>query len=247
MVDNIKATTLELTNALKTVLKENISKNPVTLAANRDRITAAYNNLIIEIRKLYPVVNDQDKTVLKTLFLKNRERICTAYNILNCNYHIPEAFYSLICPNTRNVSGVSEISTPIIRPSSLKILSIPGTSSEFETELTENNTDPSPELEPNNIRMEELTPVEFLKLCASNINKNYDGNPLSLQSFLDSIDLLKITCSNQNLMNILFKFVVSKLEGNARELISNEHNTLDAVINQLKLRIKCENSKVVEG
>lgn len=260
MCDKIRQLKLEFTNALKTVLKENISKNPVTLLANRDRITLAYNNLITEIRNLYPLVNDHDKVILKDLFNKSRERIGSAYSVLNCNYLIPEDFHSLICPNTRdvkdptsqpfeNISQIGSPKPPIVRPQQFNPLA--GTSAQnFEEPKPQslpqnfnNNTfDSDPEVE-----MADLNPVEFLKLCSTKISRNYNGNPLALQSFLDSIDLLAMVATNENLKNILYKFILSVLEDKARDCITPEHNTTDLVIRRLKSKIKCESSKVIEG
>lgn len=262
MCERLQICRAEFTNALKTVLKENISKNPATLNANRDRITEAFNNLIIEIRKLYPTVNENDKLILDSLFRKSKDRISRAYSILNCNYCIPEDFYSLICPTLRSEIQTTETS-PLEsqytepKPSTSKLLFIDPTLLSSQSFNTTTNSQSNPTVDQqnfdifnnstdSNVDMAELSAIEFLKLCSSTINKNFDGNPLSLQSFLDSISLLTVLAVNDISKNILLRFVLSKLEGKARECVTQQ-DTLDNVISQLKSKIKCENSKVIEG
>jgi len=92
-----------------------------------------------------------------------------------------------------------------------------------------------------------LTNVEFLKLASATINRNYSGNPLQLQSFIDSIDLLKTLADSNDLKTLLKSFVLSKLEGTAREYITNDVQTVEQIIAQLKSKIRPESSKVIEG
>lgn len=222
MGDNLRLLREEYINALKTVLKENISTNP-TLDANKNRIINSYNYLILELRKLYPTFNDVDRSVLKDIFLKSKDRLGRAFVVLNCDYSIPADIYSLVVPEIRD-SCIAQ---------------------SFDNEAGTSNTDiPSQnninisnfDITNNPSEMANLSPVDFLRLCSPTINKNFNGDPLSLQSFIDSVDLLRTLAADQNLINILIKFILSKLEGKA-----------DSIINQLKAKIKYENSKVIEG
>lgn len=250
----------EFIKATKTVLKENISSNPSTLDANRDRITNAYNLLINEIRHVYPKSTEKDKSTLIQLFNTSREKVARAYATLNCPYYIPDniehnidkSAYSFVhqaenpCHSNPNISTTS--SKFNLNLPSTSFSEPPQTCDSVENSTTSNQKNNPVDINPNNINaMADLSPVEFLKLCSSTINKNFSGDPLTLQSFIDSIELLQTMATNINLMGILVKFVRCKLEGKARESINETHITIGEIINQLKNKIKCENSKVIEG
>lgn len=91
-----------------------------------------------------------------------------------------------------------------------------------------------------------LTPVEFIRIAAQTINRNYDGNPLGLDAFVNSVDLLK-EVSNADVNAIFLRFVKSKLEGKALESIPAEPASVDEIITALRRQIQPDNSKVVAG
>lgn len=86
----------------------------------------------------------------------------------------------------------------------------------------------------------------FISMCANILRENYDGNPLSLQSFFDKIDLIQ-DLTDANLTVTLVSFVKSKLEGKAREALPENVSTIDQIKTALKNKIKPDNSKVVAG
>ncbi|XP_055308406.1 putative uncharacterized protein DDB_G0286901, partial [Sitodiplosis mosellana] len=90
------------------------------------------------------------------------------------------------------------------------------------------------------------TPKDFIALANQMIGYRYNGDPLNLDSFLDAVDLLKELCERPN-VDIMRKFVMTRLEGTAREAIVVEPQTVDDIIRQLKANIKTESSKVIEG
>lgn len=235
MCEEIKSLKTEFDNACKTILKTNISKNPDTLNSNRDRIILSYNNLLICICKLYSKSNNSDKKILDNIFISCKSKIEKCFVKLNCNYLVP--------------SSCTLVSSDLIDPNfSSSTLDFSdqsfSDSDDLEKTICElfDTKDSKPE-----IIMTDLTSVEFLRLASSTINKNYGGDPLSLQSFLDSVDLLTDLATTQPLKRTFVKFVLSKLEGKARESVTNEHNDVDTIVQQLSANIKTENSKVIEG
>lgn len=90
------------------------------------------------------------------------------------------------------------------------------------------------------------TPSDFIALAHRMINNKYAGDPLALDSFIDAIELLKDLCEDHN-KAIFLKFVMTRLEGLARESILTTPETVDAVVRQLRDGIKTESSKVIEG
>lgn len=90
------------------------------------------------------------------------------------------------------------------------------------------------------------TAADFISLAYKMINYKYDGEPLALESFIDAINLLKELCEPDN-NTVFLKFVMTRLEGVAREKIVTEPRQIDDIITQLKEGIKTESSKVIEG
>lgn len=78
------------------------------------------------------------------------------------------------------------------------------------------------------------------------INRNYDGNPLCLNAFINSIELLK-ELSHDGLRAIFLRFIISKLEGKALESIPANPADVNEIITALSRQIQPDNSKVVAG
>lgn len=92
----------------------------------------------------------------------------------------------------------------------------------------------------------EMTIPEFMRLAAQTINRNYNGDPISLGAFIDSIELLELVVT-ENLKPTFARFVVSKLDGRAREVIPQDCNDINIIKRALKDRIKPDSSKVIAG
>lgn len=90
------------------------------------------------------------------------------------------------------------------------------------------------------------TSKEFISMANHMISSKFNGDPLGLDSFIDSVELLKELCEEQN-NAICLKFVTTRLEGKAREKIPNNPEKIEDIIESLKSSIKNEPSKVVEG
>lgn len=87
---------------------------------------------------------------------------------------------------------------------------------------------------------------QFLKLCGSQINKPFDGDPLLLQAFIDTVNLLKTVVPADG-TETLRLFVLSKLTKKARECLRTNPKTIEEIIEDLNKYIKPDNSKIVEG
>lgn len=86
----------------------------------------------------------------------------------------------------------------------------------------------------------------FLRLCASTINSIYKGDPLELESFINSAELLdELATADQK--PILVKFLKSKLAAKALESVRVTDATPSQILTSLKAHIKPENSKIIEG
>lgn len=88
--------------------------------------------------------------------------------------------------------------------------------------------------------------VAFLKLCSNTINRNYSGDPLSLDAFINSVMIVKSTVDEHD--DILRNFVISKLEAKALEVLPDpKPTTTNGVLDALKAGIKLENSDIIAG
>lgn len=94
----------------------------------------------------------------------------------------------------------------------------------------------------DNFKMDQL---EFLRLCAQTINKNYTGDPLSLAAFINSIKLLKSVMGTHE--KILIQFILTKLEIKALECCPRDPKSVEEIILSLSDNIKPDSSKVIES
>lgn len=90
------------------------------------------------------------------------------------------------------------------------------------------------------------TAKDFISMANHMINYKFAGDPITLDSFIDAIELLQELCEPQN-KNLLLKFIMTRLEGLARESIVGTPQSADEIITQLRVAIKTESSKVIEG
>lgn len=81
---------------------------------------------------------------------------------------------------------------------------------------------------------------------AKTINRNYAGDPLALNAFINSVELLS-DFATEALKPIFVRFIKSKLEGKAHECIPPDADSSDVIIESLKAQIKPDNSKVIAG
>lgn len=96
-----------------------------------------------------------------------------------------------------------------------------------------------------NVNMSQKENREFLRFAAQTLNKNYSGDPLTLQSFINSVDLITMAAEIGQ-QDLLKKFVTSRLDGKALESIDTSES-LDQIIEALKKAIRPDSSKVVKG
>lgn len=88
--------------------------------------------------------------------------------------------------------------------------------------------------------------LEFLQACHAAIDYKYDGAPTGLGTFLDAVDLLGAVVEDDN-KPTLIKFIMTRLEGKAREAIIKTPKETEEFGEQLRKAIKFEPSKVILG
>lgn len=113
---------------------------------------------------------------------------------------------------------------------------------------TDNFTGNSPDgIENDWLNTEKMERPQFLSLMAANIPQNYAGDPMALRPFIASIDYLYELADSDALKTLLKKFILTKLEGLAAEIVPAEPASVKAIVGALSAKIKPENSKVIEG
>lgn len=218
----------EYLNILKKVIKKNLSVNPDTLVRYKNELITGFNKYSTRIKFLSSQVKPHDQA-----------NIILEFNaIVNKTY---QAFARL----NWNCSLITEIGH-IIK----------------DDDLTKVNVNIEPEIQADNpaanlIDFENIlnttlfampmTKPEFLRLCASTINHEYDGDANKLQAFINAIKLLDEMAEEQPLKVTLVAFIRTKLTAKAIEAVPNELNTVQQIIDSLQNKIKPESSKVVEG
>lgn len=87
---------------------------------------------------------------------------------------------------------------------------------------------------------------EFVRTASQQINYTYSGDPLKLDSFVNSINLLKELTEAEH-EKTLVTFIISRLEGKALQCVPAGCNNIDVLIEALKKRLKPIHSKVIIG
>lgn len=87
--------------------------------------------------------------------------------------------------------------------------------------------------------------IQFLMLASQIINCNYAGDPSSLMSFINSVELLERIANSQE--EILRLFILSKLEGRALVAVSVNQNTIDEIKDSLKKNIRYDQSNLISA
>lgn len=88
---------------------------------------------------------------------------------------------------------------------------------------------------------------DLLDIVNKQIRETYNGDPLGLATFLSGIEIAKDFAYTEALQVKLVTYVKGRLEGRAREIITDDIDNIEDLIEKLKDNIKPENSKIIEG
>lgn len=102
-------------------------------------------------------------------------------------------------------------------------------------------------LENQRIMAELEAQTKLLSIVNNQIKKPYSGDPLGLPTFLTGVNIAKRFANTEELKTDLVEFVKGRLEGRAREFITDSIATIEELIATLQQHIKPENSKIIEG
>lgn len=87
---------------------------------------------------------------------------------------------------------------------------------------------------------------DFFRLAGSVLNYKYDGDPILRDSFIEDCELVESMAEEENKGHCL-KFIKSKIIGRAREMLPEKIEKIEDMTNDLKAKVKADNSTVIEG
>lgn len=90
------------------------------------------------------------------------------------------------------------------------------------------------------------TQVELLKIASQTLSSNFNGDPIELPRFIAAIKLADKLCEEQN-KETLKEFILTKIQGRAREKLKDEFASIKELIDHLSEETKPESSRIIEG
>lgn len=227
--------------ATKKVLKEKISKNPEKLKEYEQEIIELHDAISNYIAPYYDNFNDTDRAFYRNELVHIRDKTIKCFGALNCKKRVS----NFIIETLKNESQLTDVSDSDSEEDNLY-------NSMFDdNDLTIGSTSQNKIIGANISKIDTkekmaISLLEYLRFAASAINKNYSGDPLSLNAFINSIELVKSVDTENQFAAQLKTFVLAKLEGKALECVPQD-DTLENILTALKANIKPENSKVIGG
>lgn len=228
----------EFNLAAKRILKKDISKNFDTLCIYRQDIVRTFNDLAAYCFNILHLNNEKQRNSLKTTYITAKEKLIKCLDKLQCEFHIVAKPFETIDLNT--VSLPNQPNTDDSLPLDESNL-VQDTADDFYFDLN----DFFQQFEMS------ISVMEFVKLCGETIPNAFTGDPLHLQAFLASIDLLNsIASSATNATDLapkLVSFLRTRMHAKVVENLTPEDNTIDAIKARLQGTIKPENEKIIRG
>lgn len=208
-------------------------------------LVQTYNDLLIYLNNILPNATLEQRLDIVKKFCAYLNKFKEAFQILGLSYQFEKSNSALIDINKIRADTESDSEEGEDSQDDLQDTDSHGISDQSVSVQKTNNTASNSNQTENDSKMPQQA-KDFIALAHQMISYRYNGDPLSLDSFLDAIALVKELCEDENLV-IFRKFVMTRLEGVAREAIVTEPVTVDDIVRQLKASIKTESSKVIEG
>lgn len=209
--------------------RRELTKNLQLIEEYKESLSKTYNDLINYLHSVFedPQTTPEDELEIQNKAIEIRIKLNDSFNCLNLEYKFEAPIFSEI-----DISKIIE--TQIDDETDNQSESDVDNNSKQTTVVNEKNTNKSqPEIpiqtnntindlpEDNDTSIMTQTSEKFMAIANSTINYRYSGDPLGLDTFIDGIELLDELCEEQN-KQILLRFLKTRLEGRARELINNE-------------------------
>lgn len=219
--ENLKAEFILVT---KRIIKEKLSTNPDTLSRYYLEIVDIHDTIVSFVVKFFNSLDNTNRAYFRNELIYIRDKTLQCFGKLSIDSGLSKQLLAKINGNAPGRKPQTNFNDDV----------------SFSLELFESQNTA-------NMSANALTSVEFLRIAAQTLNRNYNGDPLGLEAFLSSIDLLSELATTDALRVLLLKFVKAKLEGRALESIPTEANTIEIIRASLRAKIKPDSSKVITG
>lgn len=248
--DTYKKYKTEFLNATKKVLKEKISENETKLREYENEITLLHNKVIDYISVYFENFNQREKAYYRKELVYIRDKTTLCFGKLSSKIRITTDLLQNISANIltedefeqNDSSNESEYSENTLMSDENQNS---GTSSTESSQIA-NTVITNIESNSNNRTTMTLSVSEYYRMASQNINRNYGGDPLQLEPFINSVKLLQQIDTNKTHIELLKSFVISKLEGKALQIVPKD-KSLDDILSALESKIKPDNSDVILG
>lgn len=219
------------------------------LTTNRDRLIKYKENIVktfndqIEFFRKYDgvILSDKNKTYIKNRLEVSVELLKKCFQIFSLKYIFSENNLATIDINRVEVKEIAGTSDSVEHSQSIDSITFQFETTESESSDIENET-----VEQNNREKMPQTKKEFMAFAAQTLNFRFSGKPDELETFVAGVELLEELVEDDN-RDILKKFVLTRLEGEARDAVPENPASVTVIINALRNTIKREPSKVIEG
>lgn len=251
--DKYKDLVTTFTLASKRVLKKELSRNKGKHIEYMTILTESYNDLTKYIYEFYDQFNTDNRSVLKSNWIQLRDKLNQCFSKILTDYSLPTDLNEQI--NLRDISknNFTEVELTEYGNTSLNFPSNSNQDIDTQSLRSETCSNAGSLSDLNNFgnipvsnMANQMTRLEFLNLASKTISRNYDGDPLALQAFINSLQLLE-DFATDDLKPIFCRFIKSKLEKRAKECVPADADTVQDIITALKNGIKPDNSKVIAG
>lgn len=210
-------------------------------AATFENLIDCYNTIVNYAAIDYERKKNKTKDQIQDAIGVNRITLQRCYEKLNIPLTLPGKLLSTI----HYLPSPNQNKEVIVSATQTEPTNVENSSTQSEQINTENSYAQTDALNPPNPQNSTMDKAQFLKLCGSQINYTYAGDPLTLESFLASIDLLKDVGANQ--LPTLKLFILARLSGKAQESVRKNPASVDEIVEDLKKYIKPDDSKIIES
>lgn len=243
--------------------KRQVSKNPNKLNEYRSDLEKTYNEIITYANSCRLDANEADYANKNLPQVKTKLQLY--FDRLNIDQQAPDNYKTLIKIPLLEFDQTLDYDSDISSNHSEEGSGNPNLQggSNFTTETNsigtevqgiplshaENNilTQENIVTETQIIEMTVMSKIEFLRFASQTIHNSYSGDPLLLESFLNSIELVQECMDVATHTEIFKKFLLTKIDGKALEILPKNIESIDEIKNALRSKIKPINSKVIEG
>lgn len=227
--------------AHKRVLKKELTSNKLKHIEYTTILIESFNDLSAYIDTFYAGFNSENQQVLRKHWVTNRDKLNQCFGKILHDFIIPnEISQPIILRDILKANFTQEELTQY--SNSLHDLNFPSTSQSFDKESLRSETSSAAGSLTDLLNIvnisenilagkmaNQMSRLEFLNLASKTINRNYDGDPLALQAFINSLELLNDFITD-DLTPTFCRFVKSKLEKRAMECVPNDVNTVQDII-----------------